>query len=343
MFVFIDAANYWRVLMTNLTTRKIIIQAIGDSKVMKFQKIKLPKVGPDEVYIRHKAIGLNFIDIYHRTGVYPLPMPSGLGLEASGVVENIGQEVTHIRVGDRVAYASNPLGAYCEARVMPAAQVCKLPESISFKEGAAVMLKGLTVQYLFHSTTPIGRGDTVLFHAGAGGVGLIACQWAKSEGIKLIATAGSEEKCALALKFGATHCINYKNQDFLNEVRSLTNGEGVDVVMDSVGKATFEKSLDCLKPLGMMISYGNASGKVPPLDIGLLQAKGSLKITRPTLFNPHLSSHANCQKMSKHLFKKIESQEVKIKIGQEFTIDKIVEAHEALESRITFGSTVITV
>ena len=288
--------------MTNLTTKKIIIQATGNATIMKFQKVKLPEVDADEVYIKHKAIGLNFIDIYHRTGIYPLPMPTGLGLEASGVVEEVGKEVTHLQVGDRVAYASNPVGAYCESRVMPAAQVCKLPNSISFKEGAAIMLKGLTTQYLFHSTTPIKKGDTVLFHAGAGGVGLIACQWAKSEGIRLIATAGSEEKCALALAFGATHCINYKSQDFLNEVKNFTNGDGVDVVMDSVGKATFEKSLDCLKPLGMMISYGNASGKVPPIDIGLLQAKGSLKLTRPTLFNPHLSSHDNCQKMSKHLY-----------------------------------------
>jgi NADPH2:quinone reductase len=327
--------------MVKKNVRRITMSETGKAEVMKFESVDLPEVGDNELEINQKALGLNFIDIYHRSGVYPLPTPTGLGLEAAGVIAKIGEKVNHLKIGDRVAYASNPIGAYCESRVMPAAQVCKLPDSISLEEGAAMMLKGLTVQYLFHSTTPIKKDSTVLFHAGAGGVGLIACQWAKSEGIKLIATAGSQEKCDLASQFGATHTINYKTQNFTSRVRDLTNGEGVDVVMDSIGKDTFEGSLDCLKPLGMMISFGNTSGKVPPFDIGLLQSKGSLKITRPTLFNPHLANHENCQKMANHLFKKVLSKEVIINIGQEFHFDDIVEAHRAIESGQTSGSTVI--
>lgn len=322
--------------------KTVIIEEFGGSDQLKIvdRDIGEPKAG--EVRIAHRAVGLNFIDVYQRTGLYLLELPTALGMEASGVIEAVGDGVTHLKVGDRAAYAAMPPGAYCEARVMPAAQVCPLPDAISFEEGAAMMLKGLTVQYLFHRTTPLKAGDTVLFHAAAGGVGLIACQWARSEGINLIGTAGTDEKCALALAHGANHCINYNDQDFTAKVRELTDGQGVDVVMDAVGASTFEGSLDSLKPLGMMISFGNASGPVPPFNIGLLGPKGSLKITRPTLFT-HIADHATCQDMAAQLFAKVQSGDVKIRIGQTHALDNIHTAHDALEARKTTGSTILTV
>ena len=322
--------------------KTVIIEEFGGSDQLKVvdRDVGEPKAG--EVRIAHRAVGLNFIDVYQRTGLYPLELPTALGMEASGVIEAIGEGVTHLKVGDRAAYAAMPPGSYCEARVMPAAQVCPLPDGISFEEGAAMMLKGLTVQYLFHRTTPIKAGDTVLFHAAAGGVGLIACQWARSEGINLIGTAGTDEKCALALEHGANHCINYNDQDFTAKVRELTDGKGVDVVMDAVGASTFEGSLDSLKPLGMMISFGNASGPVPPFNIGLLGPKGSLKITRPTLFT-HIADHATCQDMAAQLYAKVQSGDVKIRIDQTHALDDIRAAHDALEERKTTGSTILTV
>lgn len=328
--------------MFNKTVKTINIISTGETEVMKFIDTPLRKPSINDVTIQHKAIGLNYIDIYHRRGIYPLQLPTGLGMEASGIVLEVGEGVRHLKIGDRVAYASNPLGAYTEARTMPATLVCKLPEEISFEEGAAMMLKGLTVQYLFHKTTPLSAGDKVLFHAAAGGVGLIACQWAKSEGIELIGTAGTDKKCKMAIEYGATHAINYKTDDFTKKCLELTNGKGVPVVMDAVGKDTFEGSLNCLEPLGMMISFGNTSGKVPPIDIGLLQTKGSLKLTRPTLFNPHLASHESCQDMAAALFKKVLSKDVKIPIGQTFKFEDVAEAHIALEASKTVGSTVIT-
>jgi len=328
--------------MFNKTVKTINIISTGETEVMKFIDNPLRKPSINEVTIQHKAIGLNYIDIYHRRGIYPLQLPTGLGMEASGIILEVGEGVRHLKIGDRVAYASNPLGAYTEARTMPATLVCKLPEEISFEEGAAMMLKGLTVQYLFHKTTPLSAGDKVLFHAASGGVGLIACQWAKSEGIELIGTAGTDKKCKMAIEYGATHAINYKTDDFTKKCLELTNGKGVPVVMDAVGKDTFEGSLNCLEPLGMMISFGNTSGKVPPIDIGLLQTKGSLKLTRPTLFNPHLASHESCQDMAAALFKKVLSKDVKIPIGQTFKFKDIAEAHIALEASKTVGSTVIT-
>ena len=328
--------------MRGETVKSVFIGSPGGPEVLSFVDKPLIKPKTGEITIEHKALGLNYIDIYHRKGVYPLTMPTGLGMEASGLILDVGDGVKHLKVGDRAAYASTPLGAYCEARTMQAAQVCKLPDSISFEEAAGMMLKGLTVQYLFHKTTPLFTGDTVLFHAAAGGVGLLACQWAKSEGINLIGTVGSEEKRALALKHGALHAINYKSEDFVQKCREFTNGDGVPVVMDAIGKDTFERSLDCLKPLGMMISFGNTSGKVPPIDIGLLQAKGSLKLTRPTLFNPHLSTHESCREMSEILFEKVLSKKVKIEIGQTFKFENLPDSHRALESGKTVGSTVIT-
>ena len=319
-----------------------IIEAHGGPEQFKLVDIEVGTPGQGEVRVAHKAVGLNFIDVYQRIGLYPIQLPHAMGMEAAGIVEAVGEGVTHLKVGDRVAYASQPPGSYSKARVMPAAQVCPLPDGISFEEGAAMMLKGMTVEYLFHRTTPLKSGDTVLFHAAAGGVGLLACQWARSEGITLIGTAGTDEKCALALAHGATHCINYRNADWPEQVRSLTGGKGVDVVMDAVGKDTFEGSLNSLKPLGMMISFGNASGPVPPFDIGILGKKGSLKITRPTVFT-HIGDHATCQSMAKHLGEKVLAGDVKIIIGQRFALKDVAKAHEALEARETTGSTILEI
>lgn len=302
--------------------KTVVINEFGGSENLTIQDMPVGEPAAGQVRIAHKACGLNFIDVYQRTGLYPLTLPHALGMEAAGVIEAVGEGVTHLKVGDRAAYASMPPGSYCERRVMPAAQVCPLPDGISFEEGAAMMLKGMTVQYLFHRTTPLKRGDTVLFHAAAGGVGLIACQWARSEGITLIGTAGTDEKCQMALDHGATHCINYNTEDFKTRTRELTDGKGVDVVMDSIGQATFEGSLDCLKPLGMMITFGNASGPVAPFSPAILGQKGSIKITRPTLFT-HIADHAACQEIAQHLFSKVTSGDVKIRIDQQFSIDDI--------------------
>ena len=322
--------------------RTVIIEEFGGPENMKVVDRPVGDPSPGQIRIRHDYSGLNFIDVYQRTGLYPNALPLTLGMEGAGVVEAVGEGVTHLKAGDRAAYASMPPGSYCEARVMPAGQVVKLPDGIATDTAAAMMLQGMTVQYLFHRTTPLKAGDIVLFHAAAGGVGLIACQWAKSEGITLIGTAGSDEKCQLALDHGAAHCINYRTEDFVARVKELTDGKGVDVVMDSVGADTFEGSLDSLKPLGMMISYGNASGPVPPVNIGILVQKGSLKITRPTLFT-HIADPETCRQMAGQLFDKVESGAVKINIGQRFKLEDIRAAHEALEGRKTTGSTVIEI
>lgn len=321
--------------------RTIIIEEFGGPENLKLVDREVGDPGPGEVRIAHVACGLNFIDVYQRTGLYPLDLPHALGMEASGIVEAVGDGVTHLQPGQKAAYAATPPGAYSEARVMPAAQVCPLPDDIPFEDAASIMLQGMTVEYLFHRVWPLKKGDTVLFHAAAGGVGLIACQWARSEGITLIGTAGTDEKCALALEHGASHCINYRSSDWSKEVRDLTGGKGVDVVMDAVGKDTFEGSLDSLRPLGMMISFGNASGAVPPLDIGMLGKKGSLKITRPTLFT-HIARHEDCQEMARMLFGKVVAGDVTIRIDQRFPLDDVAEAHRTLEARKTTGSTVLT-
>ncbi|MBO6602747.1 MAG: quinone oxidoreductase [Roseicyclus sp.] len=320
--------------------KTVVIDEHGGPEVFKLVDREVGAPGPGEVRIRHEACGLNFIDVYQRTGLYPMELPHALGMEAAGVIEAVGEGVTHLKAGDRAAYAAAPPGAYAEARVMSAAQVCPLPDGISFEEGAAMMLKGLTTHYLFRRTTPISKGDTVLFHAAAGGVGLIACQWARSEGITLIGTAGTDEKCALALEHGAAHCINYRSGDWVAQVRDLTDGAGVDVVMDAVGADTFEGSLDSLKPLGMMISFGNASGPVPPFSVGILGQKGSLKITRPTLFT-HIADHDTCQRMAADLFGKVTSGDVTLRIDQRFPLEDVAEAHRVLEARKTTGSTVL--
>ncbi|MEP2891536.1 quinone oxidoreductase family protein [Tateyamaria sp.] len=319
-----------------------IIEAHGGPEQFRLIERDVGEPGPGEIRIAHKAIGLNFIDVYQRSGLYPMALPHALGMEAAGVVEAVGDGVTHLVAGDRAAYAANPPGAYSEARVMPAAHVVKLPDAVPFDVAAAMMLKGLTTEYLFHRTTPLTAGDTVLFQAAAGGVGLIACQWARSEKITLIGTAGGAEKCQLALDHGAAHCIDYKAEDFVTKVQELTDGKGVDAVMDGVGKDTFDGSLDCLKPLGMMMSFGNASGPVPPINIGMLGQKGSLKVTRPTLFT-HIADPETLRAMAERLFAKVTSGDVTLRIDQRFKLDDVANAHRALEARQTTGSTVIEI
>ena len=330
--------------MTLLTSKAVRINQHGGPEELTLVDVPIGEPGPGEIRIRHKAVGLNFIDVYQRSGVYQLPMPLQLGMEASGVVEAIGEGVTHLKVGDRAAYASQPPGSYCELRVMPAKCVCKLPDAISFETGAAMMLKGLTVQYLLRRTQPQGglkAGDFVLFHAAAGGVGLIACQWARAMGLQLIGTAGSDEKCALAKAHGAAHVINYAKEDFVTRVKEITGGKGVKVVYDSVGKDTFLKSLDCLSPFGLLANFGNASGKVAPLDLGVLAAKGSLYVSRPTLFT-HIASRETTQEMADDLFAMVTSEKVNIRIDQRFALADVAEAHRSLEARLTTGCTILT-
>lgn len=325
-------------------SKAVQIDQNGGPEQLKLVDVTVGEPGPGEIRIRHKAIGLNFIDVYQRSGLYALPMPLQLGMEGAGVVEAVGTGVTHLKAGDRAAYASNPPGSYSEVRVMPAKCVCKLPDAIDFETGAAMMLKGLTVQYLLRRTQPQGglhAGDFVLFHAAAGGVGLIACQWAKALGVQLIGTAGSDEKCALAREHGAAFTINYAKEDFLARVKEITGGVGVKVVYDSVGKDTFEKSLDCLRPLGLMASFGNASGPVPPFAPGILGAKGSLYVTRQTLFS-HITTREATQEMADELFAMVTSGKVKIRIDQRFRLDQVQEAHRALEARKTTGCTIFT-
>jgi NADPH2:quinone reductase len=325
-------------------SKAVIIEKNGGPEELKIVDVTVGQPGAGEIRIRHKAVGLNFIDVYQRTGLYPFPMPLHLGMEASGIIEAVGEGVTHLKVGDRVAYASQPPGSYCEERVMPAKTVCKLTDAISFETGAAMMLKGLTAQYLIKRTLPQGglhKGDFILFHAAAGGVGLIASQWAKALGYQLIGTAGSDAKCKLALANGASHAINYNTEDFLVKVKEITGGKGVKVVYDSVGKDTWEKSLDCLAPLGLMASFGNASGPVPAFAPGILGGKGSLYVTRQTLFT-HMSTRENTQAMADDLFEAVTSGKVKIHIDQTYPLANVAQAHVDLEARKTTGCTIIT-
>ncbi len=320
-------------------TRAVQIQAPGGPEAMKIIEVSVGKPGPGQALVRHHAIGLNYIDVYFRTGTYPAEAyPCTLGMEAAGVVEAVGEGVTHVKPGDRVAYSGRPMGAYCDARVMPAALLIKLPKSISFETGAAMMLKGMTAQYLFRRTANLQKGHTILFHAAAGGVGLIAMQWAKHMGVTVIGTAGSDEKCALAKEHGADHVINYSSDDFVAKVKDITNGRGVDVVYDSVGKSTFEKSLQCLRKYGLMVSFGNASGKVPPLDLAVLQ--GHLFITRPSLM-PYTATRPELEQTAGELVKMVSSGKVKIKIDQTYALADVAQAHRDLEARKTTGSTIL--
>ena len=325
------------------TTRVIRIEQPGGPEALQLVEQPLSAPGPQEILIRHHACGVNFIDVYQRSGLYPLPLPLSLGMEGAGVVEAVGEGVTHLRVGDRAAYASQPPGSYCDARVMPARCVVRLPDDIGFEAGAAMMLKGLTVQYLLRQTLPQGGlqpGDQVLFHAAAGGVGLIACQWARALGLQLIGTAGSDEKCALALQHGAAHVINYQREDIVARVKEITGGRGVKVVYDSIGRDTWDRSLDCLRPFGLLASFGNASGPVPPVNLGVLAAKGSLYVTRPTLFT-HLASREATQAMADELFALVVGGQIRIRVDQRYALADVAQAHRDLEARRTTGSSVL--
>jgi len=326
-----------------MSDKAVVIDAPGGPEQLKLVDVEVGAPGPGEIRIRHAACGLNYIDVYHRNGSYPLPLPARLGMEGAGVVEAVGEGVTHLKAGDRAAYASQPPGAYATARVMPAKCVLKLPDAIDFETGAAMMLKGLTVQYLLRKTLPQGGlqpGDFVLFHAAAGGVGLIACQWARALGLQLIGTAGSAEKCQLVLENGATHAINYRSEDFAARVRDITGGRGVKVVYDSVGADTWEGSLNSLAPFGLLASFGAASGPVPPFSVGALAAKGSVYVTRPTLFT-HISTREATQAMGDELFAMVSSGQVKIRVDKRYALADAGEAHRDLEDRRLLGSAVL--
>lgn len=326
-----------------MLTHAIRFSAHGGPEVLRWETVDLPDPGPGELRIRHQAIGVNFIDTYHRTGLYPVALPSGLGQEGAGVVEAVGPGVTEFRPGDRVAYcggALSPVGAYSEVRNFPAERAVRLPDDISFETAAAVMLKGLTAQFLVRRTHRVQPGDTVLIHAAAGGVGLLLVQWAKRLGATVIATAGNDEKAELVRAHGADHVIVYTRENFTERTRALTNGRGVDVVYDSVGRATFLGSLDSLRPLGLMVSFGNASGKVEPFDIGLLAQKGSLFLTRPMLFT-YIARREDLLAMAEELFAAIRQGWLDVKIGQRFPLSQAAEAHRALESRRTIGATLL--
>lgn len=312
----------------------------GGPEVMEYVDVEVGEPGPGEARVRHAACGVNFIDVYFRTGLYPQALPSSLGMEGAGVVEAVGEGVTEVKVGDRVAYAGRPNGAYCEVRNMPSSLLLRLPDAIAFDTAAAMMLQGLTVQYLFNRTTKLKRGDTILFHAAAGGVGLIACQWARALGVNMIGTVGSDAKAELAKAHGCTHVINYNTEDFVARVAEITKGEKVSVVYDSIGKDTFIGSLDCLRPLGLMVSFGNASGPVAPFTLNELSSRGSLFVTRPTLF-AYTAKRADLEAMAAELFAMVESGKVKIDVNQRYRLADAARAHADLEARKTTGSSIL--
>ncbi|MEX0921357.1 MAG: quinone oxidoreductase [Rhodovibrionaceae bacterium] len=323
-------------------THAIRMYETGGPEVMKWEEVEVGAPGEGELRITHKAVGLNYIDVYHRSGLYPLELPSGIGLEAAGVVEEVGPGVSDFAPGDRIAYAFPPLGAYCEARCLPAEHVVKLPDGIGDETAAAMMLQGLTVHYLIRRTYRVKQGDTVLLHAAAGGVGQIACQWLKALGVTTIGTVGSAEKAEIAKAQGCSHTINYREEDFVARVKEITGGAGVPVVYDSVGKDTFYGSLDCLAPMGMMVSFGNASGAVTEFNPGLLAQKGSLFLTRPTLMT-YTAKRGDLVAAANELFEVVGSGAVKININQRYPLKEAVQAHQDLEARKTTGSTIFEV
>jgi len=323
----------------------IRLNEAGGPEVLRWEEVAKVGAGDtalaaDEARVRHHAVGLNYIDVYQRSGLYPVTFPSGLGLEAAGVVEAVGSAVTDIQVGDRVAYAGGPLGAYAEVRTIPADRLVKLPDAIDFNTGAAMMLQGMTAQYLLRRSYRVQPGDTILIHAAAGGVGLIVCQWAKALGATVIGTVSSDDKAALAKAHGCDHAIIYTRENFVERVKEITGGKLLPVVYDSIGKDTFTGSLDCLRPLGMMVSFGNASGPVPPVDLGELAKRGSLFLTRQTLFT-HIAARSTLLEMSAELFDVVLSGKVKIEVNQTYALKDVAQAHRDLEARKTTGSTVL--
>jgi NADPH2:quinone reductase len=312
----------------------------GGPEVLVWEDVEVGEPGPGQLRIRQHAIGVNYVDIYQRSAVYPMPLPSGCGSEGAGVVEAVGAGVTDLKPGDRVAYATAPVGAYSEVRLYPADRAVKIPDGISFETAAAMMLKGMTVQYLIKRTFKVQPGMTVLWHAAAGGVGLIACQWLKALGVKVIGTAGSDGKAALARDHGCDHTIVYTRENFVERTKEITGGKGVPVVYDSVGKTTFMGSLDCLQPLGMMVNFGSASGAPEPLNLGLLAQKGSLFVTRPTL-NTYAAKREDLVASANDLFDVVKSGKVRIEIAQRYPLKDAAQAHRDLEARKTTGSTIL--
>jgi NADPH:quinone reductase len=321
-------------------THAIRIHAQGGPEVMKWEAITVGEPGPNEVRIKHTAVGLNYIDTYHRSGMYPVALPTVIGREGAGVIEALGSAVTEFKIGDRVAYASSPIGSYSEARLMVAERLVKVPDNITDQQAACMMLKGMTAQYLLRRTFRVKAGDTILAHAAAGGVGLILCQWAKHLGATVIGTVGSAEKAVLAKAAGCDHVINYNTEDFVKRVAEITGGKKCPVVYDGVGKDTFAKSLDCLSPLGLMVSYGAASGKVEPFNTGDLAAKGSLYLTRPTL-DTYIAKREDLVATANDLFAVVGTGTVKIDINQTYALKDAAQAHRDLEARKTTGSTVL--
>ena len=321
--------------------KAIRIHQTGGPDAMRWEDVEVGAPGPGEVRIRHEAVGLNYIDVYFRTGLYPAPsLPFSPGMEGAGVVEAVGEGVDSLAVGDRVAYAAPPVGSYAEERLMPADKVVKVPAGIDSRQAAAMMLQGMTVEYLLRRTYPVQAGETILFHAAAGGVGLIACQWAKHLGATVIGTVGSDEKAELARAHGCDHPIVYTREDFTARVRELTDGAGVPVVYDAVGRDTFAGSLDCLRPRGMLVSFGQSSGKIDPFDVGILSAKGSLYVTRPTLMT-YTASRADLEASAQALFDVVAGGAVRVTVNQTFPLAEAADAHRALESRRTTGSTIL--
>jgi NADPH2:quinone reductase len=321
-------------------THAIRFHQTGGPEVLRWEEVALPQLQANEATVKQHAVGLNFIDIYHRTGLYPVPLPSGIGLEGAGVVEAVGSAVTDLRPGDRVAYAGGPIGAYAEQRNIPADRLVKLPDALSFEQGAAMMLQGMTAQYLLRRTYRVQAGDPILIHAAAGGVGLIVCQWAKALGATVIGTVSSDEKAALAKAHGCDHAIIYTRENFTQRVKEITGGAGVPVVYDSIGKDTFTGSLDCLRPLGLMVTFGNASGPVPPFDLGELSKRGSLFITRPTLFS-YVGPRSDLVQSATELFDMVSSGKVKIEVNQTYALKDAAQAQNDLAVRKTTGSTIL--
>jgi NADPH2:quinone reductase len=320
-------------------TKAVRFHKTGGPEVLQLDDVQVAVPGQGQVRVRHTAIGVNFVDTYQRTGLYPMPLPQVAGNEGAGVVEQVGPGVTALKVGDRVAYTGQ-IGSYCGERLLPADRLVKIPDGISDEQAASMMLKGMTVQYLIHRTYPVKAGDTVLWHAAAGGVGLIACQWLKALGVTVIGTVGSAEKAKLAKAHGADHVIDYSKENFVARVKEITGGKGVPVVYDSVGKSTWEGSLDCLRPLGMWVTFGNASGPVPPLNTLILSQKGSLFCTRPTLAT-YIASRADLEMTSKSLFDIVKSGKVKIEITGRYKLADAAQAHRDLEGRKTTGSVIL--
>lgn len=322
-------------------TKAIRVYEPGGPDQMRWEDVEVPDPGPEEALIHHTAVGLNYIDVYHRTGLYPAgDTPFGIGVEAAGVVESVGDQVEGVNVGDRVAYVALPTGAYCEKRVIAANRLVKLPDSIDERTAAAVMLQGMTTQYLLRRTYPVKPGDSILIHAAAGGVGLMVCQWAKHLGATVIGTVGSEEKATLAKRYGCDHTINYNQDDFVEAVKSITQGAGVAAAYDSVGLDTYQGSLDCLARLGVLVLFGQSSGPVPPLDLSLLAAKGSLYVTRPTLFH-YIDSRNDLEQTSSELFNVVEQGVLRVETNQTYALKEAAQAHADLEARKTTGSTIL--